>query len=69
MENDFNKEFYTLADIIKIDAKQNLRKALKLWGRKKTEKKIMRYYGNNPKAFVFMMNCYNEIINGEPDII
>ena len=59
------KEYYSIRDIIKIDTKQNLRKAMRKWGIEKTEEKIKQHYGDNAKAYSFMMECYKEIIKGD----
>lgn len=59
------KDYYTIEDIIKMDAKQSIREAMKKWGIERTEELIKKHYGDNPKAFHFMIKCYREILRGE----
>ena len=57
------KEYYTIEDIVKMDAKQSIREAMKEWGIERTEELIKKHYGDNPKALKFMLDCYKEIIH------
>jgi len=59
------KEYYTIADVIRIDTIQSLKKAMKKWGIEATEEKIYKYYGNNKKALKYMLDCYKSIIGGK----
>lgn len=59
------KEYYTVNDIIKMDAKQSIKEAMKKWGIERTEDLIKKHYGDKAKALKFMLDCYKEIIRGE----
>ena len=62
---EFNKEFYSINDVIKIDTIDSIKKSIKKFGAELTEEKIHKYYGNNPKTLKYMLECYKSIIQSK----
>lgn len=56
------KKYYTLKDIIKIDAKLNVLKAFAKYGIEKTEDVIKSVYKLMPKAKKYMLKRYKELL-------
>lgn len=57
-----NKEYYTLQDIIELDAKFEIKRAFQRYGIEGTEQKIEELYKLTPKLRNFMLSMYYEIL-------
>ncbi len=58
-----NKEYYTIKDIIKMDAIFELKRAFKRYGIEGTEQKLQELYYLMPKFRDYMLQTYREILN------
>jgi hypothetical protein len=59
-------EFYSMEDIIKLIAKDNIKRAIEYYGMEGTEDAIKRAYNKMPTLRDFVLECYKEyIINGK----
>lgn len=58
-----NKEYYTIQDIIELDAKFEIRKAFQRYGVEGTEQKIEEVYKLTPKLRNFMLSMYYETLS------
>ena len=58
-----NKEYYTLQDILKLDAIFEIKKAFKRYGIEGTEQKLRELYIHMPKFRDYMLQTYKEILN------
>jgi hypothetical protein len=59
------KDFYTLEDIIKMDTRLAVQKAIKTFGIEGTEQKIKELYVLMPKLRDLMLEQYYQILKGE----
>ena len=57
------KEYYTLKDIIKLDAIFEIKKAFKRYGIEGTEQKLKELYRLMPTYRNYMLKTYKEILN------
>jgi hypothetical protein len=59
------KDNYTVKDIIKLDIRISVLKAIKVYGLEGTEQKINELYLLMPKIKELMLQEYNNILKGE----
>jgi len=58
-----NKEYYTLKDIVTLDATFEIKKAFKRYGIERTEQKLKELYHLMPKCRDYMLQTYRKILN------
>ncbi len=58
-----NKEYYTIKDILKLDAIYEIKRAFKQFGIEGTEQKLKELYHLTPKLKYHMLEIYNELLN------
>jgi len=59
------KEFFTIGDIIKLDTRLSVLRAMKHFGIEGTEQKIIELYSEMPKLRDVMLEQYYKILKGE----
>lgn len=60
-----NKEYYTIEDIIKMDLRLSVLRAIKNFGLEMTEQKIKDLYSLMPKLKDALLEEYYKILKGE----
>ena len=58
-----NKEYYTIKDILKLDAIYEIKRAFKQFGIEGTEQKLKELYHLTPKLKYHMLQIYKELLN------